>query len=75
MAKMKTQEQFEKELKEKSAAIASIIIQQRDFYIANRKEIVRQNPESGAGTLFALPTDNDAINKAIKMVEFAIKSL
>lgn len=71
----KIQSCSEKELKEKSAAIASIIIQQRDFYIANRKEIVRQNPESGAGTLFALPTDDEAVNKAIKMVEFAIKSL
>ncbi|MCQ2589230.1 MAG: TetR/AcrR family transcriptional regulator [Treponema sp.] len=65
----------EKELREKASAISSIILQQRDFYIANRKEIVRQNPESGAGTLFALPTDDEAISKAYKMVEFTLKAL
>lgn len=65
----------EKELREKASAISSIIIQQRDFYIANRKEIVRQNPESGAGTLFALPTDDEAVSKAVKMVEFTLKAL
>lgn len=71
----KIQKCSEKDIKEKASSIASIIIQQRDFYIANRKEIVRQNPESGAGTLFALPTDEIAVNKAIKMVEFALKAL
>jgi len=65
----------EKELREKAGAISAIIIQQRDLYIANRKEIVRQNPESGAGTLFALPSDDDAVSKAVKMVEFTLKAL
>lgn len=65
----------EKELKEKAGVISSIIIQQRDYYIANRKEVVRQNPESGAGTLFALPTDEEALEIAIKLVENYLKTI
>lgn len=65
----------EKEMREKANVLASIIIEQRDFYISNRKEIVRQNPESGAGTLFALPSDDNAMNKANKLVEIFLKSL
>ena len=65
----------EKEIKETAAGIASIIFAQRDFYIANRKETVRQNPESGAGSLFALPTDDEAVQRTIKTVEKYLKSL
>ena len=64
----------ERELNDYSLSISSIILQQIDFYIANRKETVRLNPESGVGTLFALPSDDNAIEKAIKSVE-AILSL
>ena len=64
----------ERELNDFSLSISSIILQQIDFYIANRKETVRLNPESGVGTLFALPSDDNAIEKAIKSVE-AILSL
>lgn len=59
----------EKELKESAAGITAIIFQQRDMYIANRKETVRQNPESGAGSLFALPTDEAALNRTVKLVD------
>lgn len=59
----------EKELKESATGITAIIFQQRDMYIANRKETVRQNPESGAGSLFALPTDEAALNRTVKLVD------
>lgn len=65
----------DKEIKEFALSIAMIIIQQRDLYIANRKEIVRQNPESGVGTLFALPTDDQALNSTIKLIEFSLKTI
>ncbi|MCQ2583159.1 MAG: TetR/AcrR family transcriptional regulator [Treponema sp.] len=65
----------DKEIREQAAGIAAILLQQRDFYIANRKEIVRQNPESGAGTLFALPTDDEALNRTIKLIENNLKKI
>ena len=71
----KIQKKTEKEQKEIAAVIGSIIIQQRDFYIAKRKETVRQNPESGAGSLFALPTDETELNKTIKIVESYLKMI
>lgn len=64
----------DKEVTEIATVISSIIIQQRDFYIAKRKETVRQNPESGAGSLFALPTDETELNKTIKIVESYLKN-
>ncbi len=71
----KIQKKSEKELRDYAGIISSIIIQQRDLYIANRKETVRQNPESGAGSLFALPTDETSINKTVKLVELVLKNL
>ena len=65
----------EKELKELASSITAVIIQQRDFYIATRKETVRQNPDCGAGSLFALPTDQKALTNAGKLVENLIKLL
>lgn len=64
----------EKELKDYSLMITSIIFQQRDFYIASRKETLRQNPDCGVGSLFALPTDETLLNKTIKLVDTVIKS-
>ena len=63
----------EKELKELASSITVVIIQQRDFYIATRKETVRQNPDCGAGSLFALPTDDKALSGAVKLVENLIR--
>lgn len=65
----KIAQKSEKELKDLSAAIASIILDQLDSYIVEKKETVRQNPESGAGSLFALPTDEKSLNKTTKIVE------
>ena len=63
----------EKEIKELANSLTSVILQQRDFYIATRKETIRQNPDCGAGSLFALPTDQKAITNAGKLVENLIK--
>lgn len=71
----KLQKKTEKELKDISVTITSIIFHQRDYYVAERKETVRQNPESGAGSLFALPTDETAVNRTIKLVEGILKSI
>lgn len=65
----------EKEIKENSAIIVAIIIAQLDVYITNRKETVRQNPDCSAGSLFALPTDDVAVTKTIKMIEHCLKPI
>lgn len=65
----------ERELREAASTITAIIFQQRDSYIASRKETVRQNPESGAGSLFALPTDENFLNKTLKLQEMFLKTL
>lgn len=70
----KIKEKNEKEISDAATMLSSFIIQNRDFYIANRKEVVRQNPESGAGSLFALPTDDQALNKIIKNCEMILKT-
>ena len=59
----------EKEIKELALACTSLILAQLDAYIAVRKETIRQNPETGAGSLFELPSDNNIINKAARLVE------
>lgn len=70
----KIEEKNEKEISDAASVLSAFIIQNRDFYIANRKEVVRQNPESGAGSLFALPTDDQALNKIIKNCEMILKT-
>ncbi len=65
----------EKEQKDIAAEISAVIIQHRDSYIAARKETVRQNPDSKAGGLFALPTDEVALARTLKLIEVIVKSL
>ena len=74
-AAKKIAKKTDKELKDIAANLAAIIIQQRDAYIAARKEIVRQNPDSKAGGLFALPTDEAALGRTLKLVEAMLKTL
>jgi hypothetical protein len=64
-----------KEIKDLAQDCTSLILQQLDAYIAVRKETVRQNPESGAGSLFELPSDNNIINRAVKLVEAFLNCL
>ena len=65
----------EKELKDLCLDCTSLILQQLDSYIAVRKETVRLNPETGAGSLFELPSDNNIINRAVKLVEAFLNCL
>ncbi len=53
----------------------SALLQQLDAYIMHKKEIVRQNPECGAGSLFALPTDDAALEKIYFLSDYYINSL
>lgn len=71
----KIESRNEKEIIEIATCISSIILQQMDFYITNRTEIVRQNPESGAGSLFELPTDDTAVNKVVKLIDGYLRFL
>ena len=75
VAAKKIAKKTDKELKDIAAELAAIIIQHRDFYIAARKETVRQNPDSKAGGLFALPTDEAALTRTLKLVDVVLKSL
>lgn len=71
----KIESRNEKEIVEIATCISSIILQQMDSYITNRTEIVRQNPESGAGSLFELPTDDTAVNKVVKLIDGYLRFL
>ena len=74
-AAKKIAKKTDKELKDAASNLAALIIQQRDAYIAARKETVRQNPDSKAGGLFALSTDEAALGRTLKLVEAMLKSL
>ena len=74
-AKGKITKKTDKEQKDIAAELAAVIIQHRDSYIAARKETVRQNPDSKAGGLFALPTDEAALGRTLKLVEAVLKTL
>ncbi len=53
----------------------SALMNQIDMYITNKKEIVRQNPECGVGSLFALPTDEEALNRIYSLSSNYIRLL
>ena len=46
------------------------LMQQLDSYIVNKKELVRQNPECGVGSLFALPTDEESLENIYSLADF-----
>lgn len=46
---------------------ADALSEQLNAYITNKKERVRQNPESGTGSLFALPPDDKALNELLEL--------
>ncbi len=71
----KASQKSDKEQKEIAASITSLILQQLDAYIAVRKETIRQNPETGNGSLFELPSDNNIINKAARLAEALVSSV
>ncbi len=65
----------DKDLIDLSGSLASIILQQMNLYLSQRTETVRQNPESGTGSLFELPTDDAALNRVCKLVDSYLKLL
>ena len=65
----------EKEIADLSSFLASMILQQMNLYLSQRTQTVRQNPESGTGTLFELPTDDAAITRVSKLVDSYLKLL
>ena len=75
VAAKKIEKKTDKDLKDIASEIAAVIIQHRDAYIAARKETVRQNPDSKAGGLFALPTDEAALGRTLKLIEVMLKAL
>lgn len=44
-----------------------------DSYLAIRKETIRQNPESGVGALFSLPSDDKMIAEISKFADYTIQ--
>lgn len=65
----------DKDLKDICSVIISVITNQLDQYIARKKEIIRQNPDTGVGSLFALPSDETQLAAHMKIVEISIKNL
>jgi len=63
----------DKDIKDVSYSISTLIMSGLESYLATRKSIVRKNPESGVGCLFALPTDETSVNKTTKIVEVVLK--
>ena len=63
----------DKDLVDLSSNLASIILQQMNLYLSQRTETVRQNPESGTGSLFELPTDDAALTRVSKLVDGYLK--
>ncbi|MCQ2592095.1 MAG: TetR/AcrR family transcriptional regulator [Treponema sp.] len=65
----------DKELKEIAQSLGGIILLQMDGYLCARKDVIRKNPESGAGSLFELPSDDTAVNKTVKLIEMYLKEI
>ena len=55
-------------LKERALFFARELSAELNEYIVEKKEMLRQNPESGAGSLFALPSDDSALAQIITRV-------
>ncbi|MFC2477426.1 MAG: TetR/AcrR family transcriptional regulator [Treponema socranskii subsp. buccale] len=56
-------------LKERALFFARELSAELSAYIVEKKETLRQNPESGAGSLFALPSDDSTLAKIIARAE------
>ncbi len=55
--------------KERTLFFARELSAELGAYIVEKKEMLRRNPESGAGSLFALPPDDSALAKIIARAE------
>ena len=56
-------------LKKRALFFARELSAELSTYIVEKKETLRQNPESGAGSLFALPSDDSTLAKIIARAE------
>ncbi len=65
----------DKSINDFSEGITSIINQKMDYYLFNRKEMERQNPESGAGSLFALDTNEKMVDGIVKIINSIIEKM
>lgn len=65
----------EKELKDISALLVSVITNQLDQYISRKQDIIRQNPDTGVGSLFALPTDETQLAGNLKIIEMTFRRM
>lgn len=63
----------EKEEKEIPVTIISLMENQLDLYIAEKKETIRMNPETGAGSLFATPSDDSSLQKYLRPLDTYLK--
>ena len=55
-----------KDTQRSSSFLATALCEQLSSYIMNKKETVRQNPESGAGSLFSLPPDDALLTSILE---------
>jgi transcriptional regulator, TetR family len=53
----------------------SAFLQQLDIYIMRKKEVVRQNPECGAGSLFSMPSDESELEEILKIAEENLRQI
>ncbi|MCR5045291.1 MAG: TetR/AcrR family transcriptional regulator [Treponema sp.] len=67
-----SEQKSDEELRLYSDFFTDGIITRLDFYIAQKKETIRRNPECDAGSLFALPSDEKQI---AGIVAFALEIL
>lgn len=65
----------DKELKDICASIVSVMTNQLDQYIARKQDIIRQNPDTGVGSLFALPTDEAQLESNLRVIELNLKKI
>lgn len=63
----------EKEEKEIPVTIISLMENQLDLYIAEKKETIRMNPETGAGSLFATSSDDSTLQKYLRPLDTYLK--
>lgn len=57
------------QLKDCSAWFCHSITNLMDLYLQKRKQVVMQNPDTGAGSLFSLPTDEENLKQVDHLVE------
>lgn len=60
-------------IKREAKYFSQVLLTSLDTYLAARKETIRQNPESGVGALFVLPSDDKSLTDISKFAEMTVK--